>query len=433
MKESTKRTIAIFDIIISLLPSVLLLQLPSIPTFRSIALWVSAVVGYMGIVMLLWMHALGAKSIMGMWFCDLAPVLSIHKWLGKYGTVLIFLHPIFITLSYGESWLYSFIPQLSTVAERHILLGQIALGILTLVWVTSALMRGKLSWRAWRYVHWLAYVSIPFALLHVPDLGSQEQAHILVKGYYAALVLAFCVISLLRLRSFLNLDRKQYEVTRIMRLTDLDYLLRLSPNSTALAPPRRGQYVYTKLGFISEDHPFSVTQYDETTGEITLGVRRSGMFTKQLEKLTEGSSVYLSGPYGSFTEDITERSDQPVVYLAGGIGITPFVDRIMRENGTREQWLFAANRTHDLAVLYQPLKKQLGDRAIAVYNTDDSELGPNEERGYITADLLRKYLTDPTKYRYYLCGPPAMMDAMRSVIISLGVVSANIRSEEFGW
>lgn len=117
MNESKKHTLLIIIIILSLLPSVLLMKFPTHLSAASVALWLSAIIGYMGIVMLLWMYILGAKSVMGRLFRDLAPVLRIHKWLGTYGVTAIFAHPILITISYGEQWLYSVIPQVGTVAS----------------------------------------------------------------------------------------------------------------------------------------------------------------------------------------------------------------------------------------------------------------------------------------------------------------------------
>ncbi len=123
MSEHTKRQVLVVGIVTSLLPSMLVLRFPEMISPMSVALWGSAVLGYTGIVLLLWMYMLGAKSVMGIVFKDLAPVLSIHKWLGKYGTLLIFLHPLLVTYSYGESVLFSVIPQVGSVAQRHILFG----------------------------------------------------------------------------------------------------------------------------------------------------------------------------------------------------------------------------------------------------------------------------------------------------------------------
>lgn len=433
MTEAKKRTVIVFTIIASLVPSLLLMKPPTSVTTVSVMLWLSAIVGYMGVVLLLWMYILGTKSVMGLLFQDLAPILKVHKWLGKYGTLAIFLHPLFITISYGEGWVYSFVPRFDSVANRHMLLGQIALWLLIIVYVTSALVREKLSFRAWKYLHWLAYISVPFALLHVPDLGSQEATSVVVKAYLALLALTFIAFSLLRLRSFLNLDRTTYRVSRQVQLTELDYMMQLAPTAVHHIAPAPGQYVYLKLGYLSEDHPFSVTQFDEDTGEITLTYRLAGMYTKELIKLTTHQTVYLSGPYGSFTHELAEDNTSPVVYITGGIGITPFVDRIMRESETREQWLFAANRTKPLAALYEPLRKRLGSRAVAIYSRDQSEMGANEEVGYITYDILKKYIADPTKYRYYICGPQTMVNSMTSMLTANGVHPSTIHSEEFAW
>lgn len=210
-------------------------------------------------------------------------------------------------------------------------------------------------------------------------------------------------------------------------------MVQLAPTSDQMIRPRRGQYVYLKLGFLSEDHPLSVTQFDEETGEITLTYRLAGMYPGELAKLTTEQTVLLSGPYGSFTSDLATDDRSTVVYITGGIGITPFVDRVMRESETREQWLFAANRTKPLAVLYEPLRKRLGSRAVAVYSRDQSEMGQNEEVGYITYDLLTKYLNDPARYRYYICGPARMITSMTAMLTSNGIAQDAVHSEEFAW
>lgn len=433
MTEYQKRMILIAAIITSLVPAILLMKFPTLVSFGTVALYISAILGYMGIVLLLWMYILGTKSVFGLIFQDLASVLSIHKWLGKYAPLLIFLHPIFVTIGYGEQWFYSILPQAGTLVQRHVLLGQISIWLLAGTWLISAYIRGRMSWRIWKYIHFLAYICVPFALLHVPDLGSQEHGSTLVKAYLFTLGLTFVAFFAIRLRSLLNFEKAQYTVMRHIQLTDLDHMVQLHPIQPLGRVPRRGQYVYIKLGFLSEDHPFSITQYDEKTGDITLAYRIAGMYTKEVQKLLEGSIVLLSGPYGKFTDELAHDDTQPVVYIAGGIGITPFVDRIVRESEAREQWLFAANRNRSLAVLYEPLKKRLGDRAVAIYNQQDGIPLANEESGYITADLLTKYLGDLHRYHYYICGPSPMMHAVRRALADMGISESSIRSEKFGW
>lgn len=432
MQESTKRHILIATIVLSILPAALIPHFPALVSASSVSLYLSAIFGYIGIVLLLWMYILGAKGIMGNIFGDLAPVLRIHKWLGKYGSLAIFIHPLLITFSYGESLLYSFLPLIGTWSQRHILLGQIAFWILLIIWIFSAVVRDRIKWRTWKYLHYLAYICVPFVLLHIPDLGSQQRAYPLVNAYFWMLIATFAIISLVRLTSLFNLDRARYRVARHVKLTPIDYMMQLEPTGSRHLAPRAGQYVYIKLGFMSEDHPFSVTQYEQSSGAITVTYRLAGMYTQELSKVPAGSEVLLSGPYGNFMHELDDMPT-PIVYLAGGIGVTPFVGPILKKAKTHEQWLFAANRTRDLAVLTKPLKDALGARAVAVYSREDGAMNPGEEAGYISADLLRKYLGDLSRYQFYLCGPPSMMKAMHEMLASAGIAPERVRSEEFGW
>lgn len=435
MNENFKRTVLIWLIVVSALPAFAILPFPGLITASSLSLWVADCLGYVGIVLLLWMFILGAKSVMGIVFRDLAPVLKIHKWLGKYGALAIFLHPLLITVSYGESWLYSFIPQLSTEFERHVTLGRIAIALILLTWGVSWFLRKKMSFRPWKYLHYLSYICVPFALLHVPDVGPNYMHHTIVKTYFIVLLFTFIVFVVLRLRGLLNLDKSVYSVVGHTRLSDTDYVLILKPTSNHRIPvPRRGQYVYLKLGYISEDHPFSVLQYDHETGNVAIGYRVFGKYTNVMSRLKNGSSVYLGGPYGSFMAE-TEKSERPVVFLAGGIGITPFVDQVLHYAGKREQWLFAANRSRETAVLVPRIASELGDHLINVYSDAPSEkLKSQEETGYITSDILKKYLgQNLNRYDFYLCGPPPMMKSLRTLMETTGVPVEQVRSEKFGW
>lgn len=433
MNEPQKRAVTIFTIILSLIPIPFILRYPNSANLHIIALYFSATIGYVGIVLMLWMYMLGTRSVSALLFKDIAPVLTIHKWLGKYAIPMIFVHPILITYSRSESWLYPLIPHIGTASERHMLLGQIAISLLAFTWFVSAYLREKIGFRPWKYLHYLAYICVPFALLHVPDLGSQVQTHIAVKAYYLLLVIVFVGFSIMRLRSLLNLDRKKYIVSSHAQLTDIDRQISVRALDTPITAPRYGQYVYIKLGYISEDHPFSVTKYAVATDEITLTYRTAGMYTRELAKLTDNSVLYVSGPFGTFTDELSRDAASPVVYIAGGIGITPFVSRILAEASSREQWLFAANRDKTTAVFSSTLKSVLQKRHIAVFSNEKSTLKKGEEAGYISAKLLARHLDDPKRYTYYICGPAPMMEAVRRELALLNVSDNDIHTEKFGW
>lgn len=432
MVEKTKRNLLIVAIIISLVPSLLLVAWPNVVSVSTVSLWLADVLGYMGIVLLLWMYILGAKSIMGIVFKDLAPVLSIHKWLGKYAVLGIFAHPLLVTFSFGESLFYSFIPHIGTLYERHVTLGRISFWLLLLTWFVSALLRDRITFRPWKYLHYLAYICAPFALLHIPNVGSNYMASQTVRVYFFLLLVVFAIVTFVRLRGILNLDKSAYTVVKQLKVSDTDYTLYLKPKNLDYVSPKRGQYIYLKLGYISEDHPFSVLQYDNETHMLTVGYRVFGDYTNIMTKLTPGETVYVGGPYGAFMSDYSADT-RPAVFLAGGIGITPFVDQIIQNHTEKEQWLFAANRARATTVFVPQLAPYLGNKLVRVYSQEPSALQPGEESGHITSELLQKYLGDMHGYSFYLCGPSAMMKAMKTMLLEHGIPSNQIHSEKFGW
>lgn len=432
MTENNRRKLLWASVVVSAVPAFFLIPSPSSISLASVSLWLADTSGYVGIVLLLWMYALGTKSVMGIFFTDIAPVLSIHKKIGKWGTLAVLAHPLLVTLSYGESLLYMVIPELGTEFGRHVTLGRIAFLLMAATALFSIYFKKRVSFRLWKYIHYLAYIALPFALLHVPDVGSGFLHQAVVRGYFGMLVGVFLVISLLKIWSLLNLDKHRYAIVDQHAVSPIDRLLTLKP-TRGYVIPRPGQFVYIKLGFISEDHPFSVLYYDQKTHELFIGYRIFGMFTKELDKLQSGASLRVGGPYGSFMSDLATDDTRPVVFISGGIGITPFIERITHENTTREQWLFAANRNRELAAFVPDVKTYLGERLISVYDKEETDLVPGEERGYITAELLAKYLTDPQKYQYYFCGPPPMKKAIYAELQKLGIPPENIQSEKFGW
>ena len=431
MNEIKKRNVLVGLIILSVIPTLLLVRFPGSLTAKSFALYLSAITGYLGLLLMLWEYIIGAKSVFGLFFADLAPVLKIHSWLGKYGTLLIFAHPLLVMYAYGEDLLYTVVPHVSSQFERHVTLGRISFLLVLLVWVTSAIARGKIKFRPWKYIHYLAYIALPFGFLHVPDVGSQFMSHTSIRIYLYCLVIVFALFTLLRARSFFNLDKSLYFVTRQRQLNDDVFMLELEPRNNRVVP-KRGQYVYVKLGNISEDHPFSVAQYDERTGRLTIIYRVFGAYTQDMARLQAGEKVWIGGPQGSFMHEIT-TSNRPRVYIAGGIGMTPFIDDIVRPRDKREQWLFYSNRTIASAPLVPEFRRVLGERLVTNYSQEKSEVDPSSTLGRINTGLITSKLPVPAQYDYYLCGAENMLDSVSDQLSSLGVPKAQIHREAFSW
>lgn len=88
---------------------------------------------------------------------------------------------------------------------------------------------------------------------------------------------------------------------------------------------RPGQFAVVRMpeARLSEPHPFTIACAARQDGTLTLYIRALGGWTQQLPgALREGMNVQLEGPYGRFD---FRRGGRRQIWLAGGIGITPFL------------------------------------------------------------------------------------------------------------
>ncbi|MCA9327291.1 ferric reductase-like transmembrane domain-containing protein [Candidatus Saccharibacteria bacterium] len=432
MSEQSKRNALVWLMALTMLPLPYIVALPNMAMASSFWLYVSAVTGYLGLVMLMWMFILGTRSVMGLFFNDLAPVLSIHKWLGKYGTLLVFAHPVAIALSYGVNMLtYTLVPALDDGSfERTVTWGRFALWALIIIWITSALVRDRIAFRPWKYIHYLAYVALPLALLHIPAIGSSYRSLDAPRAYFMSVLALFFIFAFLRIRHLFGLGKARYVVTKHLEISPDVWMVAMRPEGRAISL-RRGQYIYLQWSLLGESHPFTVLQHNTETGELTVAYKTAGAWTRKMTQLADGDELYVDGPYGDFMTDIDEASE-PRVYIAAGIGITPFVDQLLTQQ-SENSWLFYANQRPESATFSRQLQSRLGDHYISILSRVETPAGLNDERGRIRADIMQKYLREPGMYHYYICGSEGFMERAEEVLHEVGVPHANIHAEAFGW
>lgn len=164
---------------------------------------------------------------------------------------------------------------------------------------------------------------------------------------------------------------------------------------------------------------------------------RDTAFKRVLKTMPINTEVSIEGPYGSFT--LHNDAMKPAVFLAGGIGITPFIGMIRyatKKKLPHQIFLFYSNHCpEDSAFLaeLQELKEENSNFHLIGTMTDleKSKLPWSGKRGSIDETMLREQINDTTKPLYYIAGPPAMVAAMRVVLAKIGVNEDNIRAEEF--
>jgi ferredoxin-NADP reductase len=144
--------------------------------------------------------------------------------------------------------------------------------------------------------------------------------------------------------------------------------------------------------------------------------------TNQLLSLKENDELILHDVFGA----ISYRGEG--VFIAGGAGITPFIAifrHLRSQNQIGSNKLIFANKTKADIVLEDEFKRTLGANFINILSDENI---PGYGNGFITANFLKESIGDVNK-TFYVCGPPAMMDAVGKQLTELHVPKESIVEE----
>ena len=175
-------------------------------------------------------------------------------------------------------------------------------------------------------------------------------------------------------------------------------------------------------------HAFSLVNPPSET-ELAIATRmRDSAYKRALRALPIGTAAHLDGPFGSLT---LHRNDQRgAVFIAGGIGITPFMSMLRqsaRESMRHSLALVYSNRHARDAAYLEELQRLSGAQPnFRLLTTMTEEGGAPVDAKAVQAASLG--IPSPI---YYLAGPPGMVAAMKTVLEEAGVEDADVRSEEF--
>jgi predicted ferric reductase len=425
-KEKKRQKITLILILISYLP---FLFLSSPPEFNSsdIIFYLARQTGYLAATLILWQIILGNRSITKYWLKDQVWIINLHKKIGIYGIVLILAHPLLIALDYADfSLIYT--PDLTTEFGKAVALGRIALVLFLFIWITSAVLRSKIGFRPWKYIHFLAYFILVAVFLHAPKLGTFYAGSEIIELVWNMMIFIFVTSLAIRFIHFIGLDQKKFVLIEKSIIAEDVYRFTLKPDNKHLKV-HPGQFVYLRTGIISEEHPFSVAGYT-SDGNIQIASKVIGKYTQKLSKLALGKELYVDGPYGVFTHEVSINRETPVTFIAGGIGITPFLPHIINKTN-KNITLFYANRKEKNIVMNETLKSVLRQNYVQVISDENNKKYRN---GFITSQLIKDHLGDKFKLQeFYICGPKPMMKVIKKSLIESGIDKKRIHTEEFGY
>ena len=393
--------------------------------FMNNLLIVANIFGYVGLLLLYIQVVFGSRHIFKIFTQDTVKINKIHKYIGIYGTLFVFAHPLISMMNRLESFAWIFTPSFVTETERNINFGRFALILLLIVWITSAIVREKIKWRPWKYIHLLSYPILALSFVHIPQIGSFYEKYAFVRVTWGALFLGFAVSLLMRLLAWSALTKPKFEIIKKEMVGSDIVLMTLKPLGERVSS-QIGQHFFLQAGRFKSEHPFTIVRNHD--GVLEFGIRKSGKFWEELLSKNVGGQIFLDGPYGRFTKEA--QNNKPKVLISGGIGVTPFIDLV--ENFGENTIYINCNRKIEEAVERDLLKSKSGEYLdiVGEYAGNDTSV----KVGLISEDILKEKMGDNIKsLPVFICGSPMFISIVKNMLKNLGVSRENIFYEELGF
>jgi predicted ferric reductase len=369
---------------------------------------------------------LGSRLRVVEWlFVGLDRMYRAHRSLGLVAMSLVVLHTLLLVLSRALLSGVSAWTLLTPGAGWRIFVGVVALaGLLAgLALTLLARMRHETFVR----VHKSLGIVFLAASVHVFVVSGTKASSRPLTVYLAVLtVLALAAFARRSLFGRLLVRRHRYRVEGVNRLAEDAVEIVLAREGDGLRF-RPGQFVFVRFAELGgEAHPFSITSAPDEAA-LRLVVKALGDHTGVLMDLPPGGSAELEGPYGAFSHLVVANSRQ--VWIAGGIGITPFLSMARSLDGTGQEidlyyCTEAADHAYFLEELFQVADRNPRVRVIPIRKVS---------LGRLSADDIEAASRDLPEKEILICGPPVMICNLTGQLRARGVPRARIHYEDFSF
>jgi predicted ferric reductase len=362
-----------------------------------------------------------------------------HRRMGTFVAILLLMHPPLMALG-GGGWHLIF----GVDVDWWIWVGKIT-WVLLLLNVGLSLWRARLgikfeTWRLWHDI--LVPLVIVLAFVHswfASEDFTVRPMQILWLAFLGSSMLLFSYHRLIRpwqLRDHL------YRVKEVKQETAKVWTIKFEP------PPgeRRfdflpGQFQFITLlrgrGLPEEEHHFTISSSPTETGHHASTIKESGDFTATIGQTRAGDTALIQAPFGRFSY-ILHPEARDLVFIAGGIGITPLMGNLRHMRDTRAErrvLLLYCNRQEADIVFWEELAQlEAGDRPKVKVVHILTRPGEDwqGEKGHLDREKMGRLCGDRLgASTFFLCCPPLLTQSLLQNLRDRGVAEARISYEYF--
>ncbi len=229
-----------------------------------------------------------------------------------------------------------------------------------------------------------------------------------------------------------------YKINKIEKIQDV-VILDTMPEKGEVFNFIPGQFImltlYNTDGEISQQRPFSICSSPLNKNRLQLAIKIHGEFTQKVATLKNGDYVGISKPTGFFT--FNEKRMENSVFIAGGIGITPFMSavRYISEKGLSNKiTLLYSNKTKKNIIFLKELEslsKEHKNIEVIFTLTDKIPDRWKYEQGRIDITMIKKYCLSFDEKYFSVCGPSGFIESIITQLEKSGVTKDYIDMERF--
>lgn len=397
--------------------------------FRSLSVTLTSIADILGFIgMMLFAITLIMSiraSVFEDFFGGMNKVYVAHHLAGSLSLVFLLFHPLFSVAMYATISMKSAALLLLPGADWSINFGIYSLLLMMILLIITIFM--KLPYQIWKLTHQFLGLAFFLGGLHVYLIPTDVAVDPFLRYY----TLGFAVVALIgyTYRTLLGrvlVKRTPYQVAAVRQVGKDILELELNPLQNPITyMPGQFMFIHFKSQALSREiHPFSISS-SPSQRELRITVKALGDYTRMLPNLKRGDKAFVEGPYGRFSAEMYSNRNQ--IWIAGGIGITPFVSmaRSFYNLDYRVDLYYIVRSATDAvyAAELAYISKNNPNFRLIVFETAKYGHANMEWIGRTSGGLADKEI--------FLCGPPPMMHTMKQQMRQLKVPRTRIHSEEF--
>ena len=359
------------------------------------------------------------------YFGGLDKMYITHRQIATTAFLLIFVHVLTVPISVTGWKLGNYLAVIAFTGIVSIVLVSLAPRITFLNKLTGGTYEG------WKRLK--RFIGIFFILAFIHSLTIGNPLHAFIAINWVQLFFIFGTVSYLYTEIFGRFFKKYlpYTVEAVRHPNASTTEVTLRAQKTRIKKQRAGQFLFVRFPHdkgLNESHPFTISSAPRED-VLRVTIKASGDFTRYLfQHLQAGMEAVVEGAYGMFDY---KTGGQKQIWIAGGIGLTPFLSFVRDMDGTLTQNIdfYYTVRHAEEALFVEELQaaaeKDPHLKLHVRYSAADGSLRVEE--------IVRNINDELKQYHVYLCGPLPMIQAFERDFLGRGLLKENIHYEEFNF